>query len=405
MWLLAAAAHCASEEWPQWRGPTRNGQSNGVKPPSNWPKELDIRWQVEVGLGHASPIVSDRKVYVFARRGDDEVLACLNLADGKTLWQQKYAGALPGQPRGHDARQGSQVDAGRGRRPRVHIRHQRYPELLRCKDRQVALASRILQAIRSHQPAVRRGDVAGRRRRQVHRARRRARQGRRYWPLDVKTGDTIWSWADDGPAYASPIIVTIDDVRQVVTQSQKACVGIDVDEGKLLWKIPFQTEYDQNAVTPIEHEGSLVFSGVNKGIDRYRVQKQDDEWETDNIWENKEVSLYMSSPVTDGETLYGFSHRHKGELFAMDLTTGKTLWTSDGRLGDNASLVETGNVIWALTSQAELLAFRASDKQFDLLAHYKVAETPTWAHPVILAGGVLVKDETKLTLWTIGKRP
>ena len=61
VWLLAAAAHCASEEWPQWRGPTRNGQSNGVKPPSAWPKELDIRWQVEVGLGHSSPIVSDRQ--------------------------------------------------------------------------------------------------------------------------------------------------------------------------------------------------------------------------------------------------------------------------------------------------------------------------------------------------------
>jgi outer membrane protein assembly factor BamB len=402
--LLAAAAPCATEEWPQWRGPNRNGQSNGVKPPAAWPKTLDVRWQVEVGLGHASPVVADRKVYAFARRGEDEVLACLNLADGKTRWQQKYPAPY-------------QVNAvammhGKGPKSTPVVAGGRVftfgiSGILSCWDaktgklnwrrefsKQFEATSPLYGAAMS--PAVE-GEKCI-----VHIG---GPDKGALVAVDVRTGETIWSWADDGPAYASPIVVTIDGVRQVVTQSQKACIGVELEEGKLLWKIPFQTEYDQNAVTPIEHEGSLIFSGVNKGIDRYRVQKQDDEWETDNIWENKEVSLYMSSPVTDGETLYGFSHRHKGELFAMDLTTGKTLWTSDGRLGDNASLVETGNVIWALTSQSELLAFRASDKQFDLLAHYKVAETASWAHPVILAGGVLVKDESKLTLWTIGSQP
>ena len=224
--------------------------------------------------------------------------------------------------------------------------------------------------------------------------------------LDVKTGETIWTCPEDGPGYASPIIVTLDDVRQVVTQSQKACLGVDLEDGKLLWKIPFQTEYDQNVVTPIEHDGSLIISGINKGVDRYRIEKQDDEWETDSTWENKEVSLYMSSPVADGETLFGFSHRHKGQLFAMDLTTGKTLWTSsDGRLGENASLVETGKVLWALTSDGQLIVFKASDKQFEPLAQYKVADTPTWAHPVFMPEGVLVKDESKLTLWQFPKRP
>jgi outer membrane protein assembly factor BamB len=222
--------------------------------------------------------------------------------------------------------------------------------------------------------------------------------------LDVKSGELIWSCPDDGPGYASPVVATLDEVRQVVTQSQKACIGVDVADGKLLWEIPYQTEYDQNVVTPLEHEGSIIFSGINKGVDRYRIEKQDDEWVTDKTWENKEVSLYMSSPVADGETLFGFSHRHKGQLFAMDLTTGKTLWTSDGRLGDNAAVVRSGNVLWALTTQSELIVFKASPTQFEPLAHYRVAETPTWAHPVIFPSGVLVKDETKLTLWQLPKK-
>ena len=121
--------------------------------------------------------------------------------------------------------------------------------------------------------------------------------------LDVATGETLWSWDDDGPGYASPVLVTLDEVPQVVTQSQKACIGVDLADGKLLWRIPFQTEYDQNSVTPIEHEGSLIFSGINQGVDRYRVELSDDEWEIDKMWGEKSVSFYMSSPVADARSL------------------------------------------------------------------------------------------------------
>jgi outer membrane protein assembly factor BamB len=152
-------------------------------------------------------------------------------------------------------------------------------------------------------------------------------------------------------------------------------------------------------VTPVVYQQSVICSGYNRGIDRYRIEKQGDTWVTDKIWENKEVSLYMCTPVTSGERLFGFSHRQKGQLFALDITTGRTLWTSEGRMADNASLIRTGDVVWALTTQAELVLFRDSDQQFEELARYKVAESPTWAHPLVTAGSVLIKDETKLTKW------
>ena len=223
--------------------------------------------------------------------------------------------------------------------------------------------------------------------------------------LDLQSGDTLWTAADDGPSYASPILVEIASTRQLVTQTQKACVGIAPEDGKLLWSIPYQTDYDQNSVTPIEHEGSILFSGLSQGVDRYRVERVDDQWEVTNTWDNKEVSQYMSTGVVAGEVLYGFSHRHKGELFALEITTGRTLWTSDGRLGDNAALVRTGKVIWALTNEARLLVFAVNDSQYEQLAEYKVAETPTWAHPVILSDGVLVKDETRLIFWRFAAGP
>ena len=83
----------------------------------------------------------------------------------------------------------------------------------------------------------------------------------------------------------------------------------------------------------------------------------------------------------------------------MDLTTGETVWTGPGRLADNVALVRTGSALWALTSGGELIAFRDSDQEYAELARYRVADAPTWAHPVLLPAGVLVKDAEHLTLW------
>lgn len=403
-WCLALmlATLAAAAEWPQWRGPHRDGISNGFKPPAVWPTQLSQVWEVEVGVGHASPLVSGGRVYQFARRGEEEVICCLKLADGKQIWQQSYAAEFVVPP----------VAATHGKGPKStpvvaggRVFTFGISGILSCWDAKTGKPRWQKDFSKQYEKAVPAYGLAMSPVVEDEKCIVFAGGPDKgaLMALDVKNGDTLWSCTEDGPGYSSPIVTTLAGVKQVVTQSQKFCLGVDFDDGKLLWKIPFQTEYDQNSVTPVAYEGSLIFSGLNKGVERYSVDKQDDEWETDNTWENKEVSLYMSSPVIHGHTLFGFSHRQKGQLFALDLTTGKTLWTSDGRLGENAALVATGNVVWALTTDGELLAFKAADKQFSQLARYHVADTPTWAHPVILADGVLVKDENKLTLWQFAK--
>ncbi|HEX3727311.1 MAG TPA: PQQ-binding-like beta-propeller repeat protein, partial [Pirellulales bacterium] len=89
--LVVLTSYALEQQWPQWRGPHRDGQAPAVKLPSPLPKELEPQWQAEVGLGHSSPIVAGDKIYVLSRRGDNETVACLNLSTGKELWQQAYA--------------------------------------------------------------------------------------------------------------------------------------------------------------------------------------------------------------------------------------------------------------------------------------------------------------------------
>src|SRR5688572_15830931 len=94
--LFVAASAFAAEppknvtDWPQWRGPTRDGQAPKWKLPENWQAPPEQVWKVAVGLGHSSPVIAKNRIYQFSRRGEDETLACLDLA-GKELWSKSYA--------------------------------------------------------------------------------------------------------------------------------------------------------------------------------------------------------------------------------------------------------------------------------------------------------------------------
>ena len=120
--------------------------------------------------------------------------------------------------------------------------------------------------------------------------------------------------------------------------------------------------------------------------------------ETEQVWRNPDVSMYMNSPVVSGDYLYGLSHKRKGQFFCLDARTGETLWTSDGRDGDNATIVTAGQVLFLLTDAADLLVSRSDAEQYEVLKKYSVADSPTWAHPVIMGNRILIKDASSLAL-------
>jgi outer membrane protein assembly factor BamB len=219
--------------------------------------------------------------------------------------------------------------------------------------------------------------------------------------FDSQSGEPVWSWNGDGPAYASPIVTTLGGVRQIVTQTEKQIVSISPDNGKLLWKIPFTTPYDQNIVTPVVYKDTLIFSGHQGRTFAVRVTQNGGKWSTDEIWTNNAVPMYMSSPVLSGDHLYGFTEKRRGSLFCLDARDGKVLWTDEGRQGDNASLVFAGNQLLVLTTEGELLVVAASPNGYKVTAAYEVADTPTWAHLAVAGNRILVKDKTNLSAWSL----
>lgn len=392
--LLVLFLTANASDWPQWRGPHRDGVVEGFVEPKAWPEKLVRKWKIEVGEGHSSPVVAGGRIYLHSRQGEREVVTCLRPESGQTIWQEGYDAPYQVNPaaerHGKGVKSTPVVEDGR-------IFTFGINGILSCFDaatgkpqwRKEFGAPGFGTAM---SPMLDRGLLI------AHVGKNRSGA---LTAFDAKTGEVKWSWKGDGPAYASPILAELSGTRQLVTQSQNQIVSVDAASGKLLWSIPYTTAYEQNIVTPVLYRDMLIFSGISNGVMAVKAMQRGSQWTTETVWQTKDVSMYMNSPVVSGGLLFGFSHRNKGQFFCLDAASGSTRWTSEGRVADNAAMVAAGSVLLMLTTEGELIVARISAKGYEPLRKYTVAESPTWAHPVVVGEGVLIKDTKTLALWAL----
>jgi outer membrane protein assembly factor BamB len=219
--------------------------------------------------------------------------------------------------------------------------------------------------------------------------------------FDANTGDVKWTWTGDGPSYASPIVVDIDGVRQLITFSQESLVGVSIADGQLLWRRPYSTEYTQNIITPMAVGQTLIVAGYQKPVSALRIVRKGGQWSAENVWENTGTALYMANAVVAGDKVFGLSHRNSGQYVLIDLKTGKTLWTGMPRQAENAAILHAGDVVFSLEDDAELMIGRIGPAGFQELKRYTVANSATWAQPAISGNRIFVKDLSTLALWTV----
>jgi outer membrane protein assembly factor BamB len=394
--LLAISASCAqAQDWPQWRGPNRDGKASAFSAPNTWPKELTQKWKVTVGLGDATPALVGDKLYVFARQDADEVIRCLDAASGKELWQEKYAApAVSGPaasqhsgPRSSPAvAEGKVVTIGAG-------------GVLSCVD---AAKGKMLwhkddfsgawpRFYTASSPIITGGLCI---------AQLGSESNGGIVAYDLASGDQKWKWTGDGTAYASPDLLTVDGTKMVVTLTAKKIVGLGVADGKLLWEAPFETRgMNYNAATPIVDGQTVIYTGAGRGTKAMKIEKTADGFAAKELWSNADNAVQFNSPVLKGGQIYGLSQ--KGVVFCLDAKDGKTLWTTELGGRGFGSVVDAGSVLLALTPKGELVVFEPSDKEYKKLASYKVADTETYAYPVAAGKGVFVKEKDSLSLWNI----
>lgn len=389
------AAVAAGATWPQWRGPNRDGVVVGSAAPPSWPKELKEVWKTTVGTGHASPVVADGRIFVFARQGEEEVLTALDAATGKEVWKSGHAVAYEMNPaaRGHGKGPKSTPALSGGKVFTLGIagalsaHDARTGKVAWRKDFSKQFPSTSPLYGTSMSPVVEGGLLI---------AHVGGHDKGALTAFDAETGAVKWTYDADGPAYSSPIVADIGGVRQVLTFTQKEFVSVSAATGELLWKLPSKTAYDTNCNTPVTYKDTVIFSLEDGGLVAVRPSKQGGKWAAREVWRNSDNELYMNSPVLQDKLVFGLSARNKGQLFAVDAETGKTVWQGPGRAGENAAILNLSGTLLVLTNDAELIVQPANAKGYAPTIKYTVADSPVWAHPVVLGDRILIKDETTL---------
>ena len=203
-----------------------------------------------------------------------------------------------------------------------------------------------------------------------------------------------------GPCYSSPLLVKIGVVRQVVEWNHRVLAGIESASGRLLWEYPFPHEtHNQNMPTPVFHKGRVLLGGENRGVHSIEPLYKAGKWTVKKRWSQKKVALDMASAIVNGDLLYGLSHYDKGRFFCLDMETGEIRWMGPPRTGQNVMFLAIPGYVLALVSHGELHILTASGEGFKKVASYEVADSQTWAPPVLLKGSILVKDHETLTRW------
>jgi outer membrane protein assembly factor BamB len=381
---LLSAIGVVAADWPQWRGPNRDNKVTGFAAPATWPKELTQKWKAAVGLGDASPALVGDRVYVFTRQGDDEVTSCLDAATGKELWKDKYAAVAVTPPADRHPGPRSSPAVAQGKVCTLGV-----GGVLSCLD---AATGKLVwrkdsqswpQFFTAYSPIIVDGKCI---------AHLGGKGSGAITAYDLATGDEKWKWTGEGPSYGSPVLMTVGGTRALVTLTERSLVGIGAADGKLLWQTPLVAGR-YNMSTPIVDGQTVICAGY-----ALKIEKQGDSFTAKELWKGESPNQFNTPVLKDG-LLYGLSGRRN--LFCVNAQTGEVLWTDPTPRGECGAVLDAGSTLVALTSDTDLVAFKPSNKEYAELAKYKVADTATWAYPVLAGNRIFVKDRDSVTLWTL----
>ena len=392
--LIGLADPALAQDWPQWRGPNRDARVTGFDAPKSWPGQLNQKWKIEVGNADATPALVGDRLYVFSREETDEVTQCLDAATGKQIWIDKYAANPATGPAGQHPGPRSSPTVAEGKIVTLGVRVD-----LSCLD---AATGKVIwrkndfhgwpKFFTSMSPIIVNGLAVAHLGGETNSA---------IVAYDLNSGAQKWQWTGDGPAYDSPVLLTLDAVKLIVVQTDKKIVALDAASGKLDWQIDFAPKgMAHNTATPIVDGQTLIYTGAGRGTAAVKFEKSGDAITTKELWSNPALAPQFASPVLKIGLLYGLSQR--GQFYCLDAKTGKTAWVeAEGGRGGFGSIIDAGPVLMALTPKSQLIVFQPGGKEYTQLASLKVADNPTYGYPVVAGKRIFVEDQESVTLWTL----
>jgi outer membrane protein assembly factor BamB len=386
--LGLAAGIAAAADWPQFRGPNRDGISAEAGLLKSWPAGGPrVFWKVPFGEGFSQVTAVKDRLYVLYGQGSDEVAAALDAATGKQVWRVRLDSKYKSD-QGNGPRSTPTVDGGL-----VYV--------LSASGKLAALNTANGRTAWQHDLEAEYGatapgwgvstsplvegnllivNVGGSNNRSV-------------MAFDKTTGKPVWSSQSDEAGYSAPIAVTVRGVRQIIVFTAGAIVSLAPKDGRLYWRVPWRTDWDVNAATPIFFPPDKLFvsSGYDTGSALLHLKVAGNQVSAVEVWKSREMKNQFSSSVLHNGTLYGFDN---ATLKAIDAATGKERWKQRGH--GHGSLIFAGGNLIVLSEKGTLLLLEATPQAYKELGAVRVLEGKCWTAPTLANGRLYLRNEEHL---------
>ena len=399
MALVAAPVVGWGQDWPQFRGPSRDGVVPGQESlpefPAGGPRLI---WEHAVGSGFSAPAVAGGRLLLFHRKGGLEVVEALQAADGERIWEFSYETTY-------------KDDFGFENGPRATpvIANGRVftfgaAGVLHCLD--LETGAKRWRVDTHAEFGVRKGFFGAASTPLVLDGRVIANiggeDGAGIVAFDAESGATVWTATDHEASYSSPVAARIDGGLLAIFFTREGLVALAPDTGRVAYERRWRSRSHAsvNAAAPVVL-GDIVFLSASYGTGAAAMRLRNGQIEV--LWSGEDtIDNHYSSCVRSGSTLFGFHGRQEyGQSFrAADLVSGEVLWSSD-RL-PAGSVLRVGNRLLLLLENGELLLAAASREKFEVLSRAQILGRETRAFPAVANGLLFARDKDTLVclrLW------
>jgi outer membrane protein assembly factor BamB len=375
-------------DWPQYRGPARDGVSEETGLLASWPAGGPPSvWRVGIGAGFSGMSVVGGRLFTQYTIGEDDVLAAHDVANGQRLWtvrlDRRYSDGQGDGPRSTPTVDGDLVY---GLSPRGHLVAAEVAtgKVVWRKDLAAEFGADPPQWGISTQPAVEGDllvvDVGG-------------RTDYGVVAFDKRTGAVRWHSESGLAGYSQPIRLQVDGVDQLVVFRGTQLVALDPQSGRPLWRRPWGTDWDVNAASPIFVPPNRLFvsSGYDTGSALLKMQANGGKVTVAEGWASKGLKNQFSSSVVRGGIIYGFDNK---VLKAVDLNTGADRWKQSG-LGHGSLLLAEGK-LWVLSDRGKLVLVEATPERYVELATAQPLSGKSWTAPTLANGKLYLRNEKEM---------
>ena len=386
--------------WPQWRGPNRTGYAKDAPTITSLPKELKPVWKIDIGGGFAAPVVQGNALIYVDENGSREFAHRVDAATGKEVWKIDYA-KMESDEWGAGPRATPIIDG-----ERVYV--QSMNGEFRCLD--LASGKTIWQTSFDQQFGVK---FLGSKAREGTASRRGNNgsgviagdklvlpvgntEGASLVCFNKSDGKVLWKSGTDEAAYSSFITATLAGVPQVVAFTADALLGASLDDGKILWRVPLETNAKRHAATPVVDGDNVIVNSHTIGLVAFRISKDTGGLTATPAWANKDLKINLATPVLVDGHLY--CQGANKDYVCAEAATGKLKWSKPGfgqGRRDYSSSIVVGQNLLVLTEDGTLLLLQPNPEKYTEIARLQVCGN-TWSFPAYANGRLYVRDTRNL---------